>query len=751
MQWQPKPIIFFLAIVLLYATGMLIESCQDKSLPFSLPGAAPTFSGSTSCKSCHASQYNDWLKSDHYQAMQPATDSTVLGDFNNATFTADGVINTFSKKDGKFFINTQGEDGQNRDYEVLYTFGFFPLQQYLVAFPGGRLQATRASWNSRDKKWFHQYAHQNIAPNDWLHWTGNGQNWNTMCASCHSTDLQKNYDSTTDSYKTTWKEVNVTCENCHGPGSAHIELMQSDDYKHREGIKNAGLIYGRDTTPQIQLNACAPCHARKSDVALNFIHSDEILDDLIPQIISTENYFADGQIRDEDYEYSSFTQSKMFHNGVQCSNCHNPHSGKLLKTENDLCLQCHKPSYDTPEHHFHIADTEQSLCINCHMTQKTFMGIDHRRDHSFRVPRPDQSVTYGTPNACTGCHSDKSNEWAAAAIIKWYGPDRKYHFSDDLAPGSLLDAESEAHLRHLLADTSQPEIARATAIFYLSNIQSTSSAQTLQLGMKDKQSLVRYHSVRAMENFPVEVWIEAAAPLLNDKVRAVRIAAADLFHRLPTGSIPTSIQEAYRKADVENQHFLMQQTDFAVGNVMMADYEMQAGKYVSAIDYYQKGLKKDNQMNYARFNLSAAYNTIGKNEEALNTLQTATFIDPNNERIYYNLGLLYFELKNEPLALDNFKKAYQLNSSNPGLYYNYGLLLQQQGKLKEAEQTLLKGNGLHPEASNLNYALAYFYISQKMPQKAIPFGMALYALDPQNPEYQELYSNLGIPSAHKGK
>jgi len=742
MRWHRKPAFIFFILVLSYWTLILFEGCHDNPPTHEFEESKKTFVGSSTCQSCHNAEYNDWLKSDHYQAMQPASDSSVLGDFNNTNFTADGVTNTFFKKDGKFYINTQGEDGQNHDYQVLYTFGFFPLQQYLVSFPGGRLQATRACWDSRDHRWFHQYASEHIAPNDWLHWTGNGQNWNTMCASCHSTNLQKNYDPEKDNYQTTWSEINVTCENCHGAGSTHIEFIESEIYKKGERIKNSGFDYSRDTTPQIQLNACAPCHARKSDIAQEVMHSSEIMDNLVPQVISTDHYFPDGQIREEDYEYGSFAQSKMFHSGVQCSNCHNPHSGKLKKTGNSLCMQCHQPKYDTPEHHFHKIDSEQSLCINCHMPGKTYMGIDHRRDHSFRVPRPDQSITYGTPNTCTNCHQDKTNAWAKNAIDEWYGPTRKYHFSDDLAPGSFLNDKSEDHLVQLLADTSQPEIARATAAFYLRDIQTPSSASALLKGMKDQKPLVRYHSVRSMENFPKEIWKEAVIPLLKDKVRAVRIAAADLYHRLHPASIPSSVQEAYSLADVENQQFLRYQTDFAVGNVMLADYEMQSEHYVNAIAYYIKGLQKDNQMNYARFNLSAAYNAVGKNEDALKTLQEAVKVDPQNERAYYNLALLYYELKNETQALENFQKASQLGSQNPSLYYNYGLMLQQQGKMQDAENILLKGIAIDPQATNLNYALAYLYLSEKLPNKAMPYARVLFSIDPQNPDYRQLFGQL---------
>ncbi len=561
------PAALFLILMSVYGLLSTIGGCSrpaDESDVFKIgePQEA-TFVGSAECKSCHEKAWTDWRASDHFRAMEPANDSTVLGDFNNAVLTADGVTSRFFKRDGKFYIHTQGDDGTYTDFEVLYTFGIYPLQQYLVAFPGGRMQATRASWDSRDKRWFHQYPGQEIHHRDWLHWTGNGQNWNTMCASCHSTDLQKNYDAGTDSYATTWAELNVSCETCHGPGSRHIDYINSAAYKRGERLPRAALWYGRDTITQLQLNTCAACHARKADIAQAVMRTDEIMDDLIPQVISTDFYYADGQIREEDYEYGSFTQSKMFHQNVRCSQCHNPHSGKTYHAGNTLCLQCHKPEYDSPQHHFHKPDTEAALCVNCHMTVRTYMGNDHRRDHSFRVPRPDQSVRYDTPNACTGCHKEKLNAWAAEAVKKWYGPERKHHFSDDLLPGSQLDADSEAPLVRLLADTAQPAIARATAAYYLGSINGLRSTGALQKALADSQAIVRYYALRALANFPPEAWQQAAAGSLRDPVRAVRIAAADLYHALPAANIPAAAREDFGKADAENRAYLAYQADFA--------------------------------------------------------------------------------------------------------------------------------------------------------------------------------------------
>src|SRR5436190_7078860 len=447
-MFRSRRILIIIAIACLIFSGtVILERCNpNKTKTALVPTGKNEFVGDQSCKGCHSNEYNDWKQSHHFMAMLPANDSTVKGDFNNSIFTDDGVTSRFFKKEGKFIINTQGEDGGNHDYEVKFTFGFTPLQQYLVEFPGGRMQVPRVSYDVVQKKWYHQYPGQKITSHDWLHWTGNAQNWNTMCASCHSTNLQKNYNIDADTYHTTYSTINVSCESCHGAGKSHISFVNSDDYKSGNKIPGSyiQLHWGSDQTTQ--LTTCAPCHARKSDISASLLPGSELMDNFIPEIPTTEHFHADGQVNDEDYIYTSFLQSKMFRQGVKCNNCHDSHSTKLIVTGNLTCLKCHAKTYDDPAHTFHPEGATASKCISCHMPGKLYMGNDLRHDHSFRVPRPDLSVKYGTPNACTNCHTNKNAQWAADAIVKWYGPDRKYHFADDLIPGSKADAFSEGHL-----------------------------------------------------------------------------------------------------------------------------------------------------------------------------------------------------------------------------------------------------------------------------------------------------------------
>jgi len=411
-----------------------------------------TYVGRQVCTACHKREDDLWSGSDHDLAMQVANEETVRGDFNNTTFTYFGVTSKFSRRNGKFFVRTDGQDGKLHEYEITYTFGFTPLQQYLIQFPGGRYQALSIAWDTRPaseggQRWFHLYPDEKIPHDDILHWTGLNQNWNFMCAECHSTNLQKNYDLAKDRYKTTWSEINVSCEACHGPGSRHVEWAQAasrsdkSQYEGRKGLvvrlkdPNSGTWNfdmeagtAQRSTPlqsNVLIETCARCHSRRSVVHDDYVYGRPLMDTHRPALLTEALYHADGQILEEVYVYGSFLQSKMLHAGVTCSDCHDPHSLKVHAADNALCTGCHlSTKYDTSSHHFHKPDSPGTSCVECHMPAKAYMVVDPRRDHSMRVPRPDLSVKLGTPNACNRCHTDRSTQWAADAVEKWYGPQR---------------------------------------------------------------------------------------------------------------------------------------------------------------------------------------------------------------------------------------------------------------------------------------------------------------------------------------
>jgi hypothetical protein len=192
-----------------------------------ISASSATFVGSETCAGCHLVAADLWRGSQHERAMQHVSDNSVRGDFNDASFDYYGVHSRFFRKDGKYLVETDGADGSLATFEVKYTFGVDPLQQYLVEFPDGRLQALSLAWDTRPReqggqRWFHLYPNEQIKHDDVLHWTKLNQNWNFMCAGCHSTGVHKNYDATNDRFATTWTEISVGCEACHGQGSVHV-------------------------------------------------------------------------------------------------------------------------------------------------------------------------------------------------------------------------------------------------------------------------------------------------------------------------------------------------------------------------------------------------------------------------------------------------------------------------------------------------------------------------------------------------
>ncbi|MCP4934009.1 MAG: hypothetical protein GY927_07330, partial [bacterium] len=303
---------------------------------------------------------------------------------------------------------------------------------------GGRLQCLNIAWDDQKKVWYRLPPYEVNGPSDWLHWTNGGQNWNGMCAECHSTSLKKNYDKQSNSYTTTWAEINVGCEACHGPGSRHKNWAEQPAMGRATLVNDGLTVTSKNLSAKNQVALCAPCHSRRFQLGDNDHSEGELLDKLVPSLLDEGLYYPDGQILEEVYVYGSFSQSKMYQKGVRCSDCHDPHSLKTHAEKNDLCLQCHrKEEYDTEAHHFH-KETYQGkpsdgyLCVKCHMPGQYYMGIDYRPDHSLRIPRPDLSQKLATPNSCStqDCHGDKPLDWVVENYTKWYGTKRKPHYGE---------------------------------------------------------------------------------------------------------------------------------------------------------------------------------------------------------------------------------------------------------------------------------------------------------------------------------
>jgi tetratricopeptide (TPR) repeat protein len=703
------------------------------------------FAGTASCISCHEPEYQDWLMSDHDLAMMRADSQSVLGDFKNTVFSEDGMTSTFFKKGQDYLVNTEGPDGVTKDFKIEYTFGVRPLQQYLVKTDKGKYQTLRTTWDTEKKVWFHQYESMQIPHDDWLHWSKGGQNWNSMCADCHSTNVHKNYFENTDSFNTSYSIIDVSCEACHGPSPEHVHYMnarKNQDLPPGYDGRMHGLLLTKLDTSQQQVDQCARCHSRRAQVTAYYDFTGTFYDHYIPDILRDNIYFPDGQIMDEDYVYGSFVQSKMYHNHVKCTDCHNAHSLKLKVEGNILCLNCHvKEDYDTPEHHFHEMETEAALCISCHMTGRIYMGNDFRRDHSFRIPRPDQSVNYNTPNACSECHDDKSNQWAADAVVEWYGQERAYHFSDALTWGSTRSHEAVPSLIALIENTEQPDIARATAIWYLGQIGTQEAVQTILNQLNDPAPTIKIESMNALMNVQMPDLVQWIPPLLRDSVRGVRITAAntlaDVDERLLgsyAGDFKTALQEY--------ETYLQINAEFPAGQIIKGQYHERRAESDLAEIAYKRAIKKDKLAHLANLNLATLYNRQGRQKEALEALKMILALEPGHGQANYSLALLYAELDRIKDAARHMEEAANQMPDNPRVYYNWGLLLQNQGLQSEAEQVFNRGLKRIPESIDIKYALCILWIQNKQFDKAKPMASQLIEQYPDNPTFRELMNYL---------
>ena len=702
------------------------------------------------CMSCHTEQTNSWMGSHHQQAMQVATSETVLADFNDVTFVDEANIRTRFFKDGeRFFIHTMDADGVYKDFEVKYTFGITPLQQYLVELPRGRYQAYTIAWDTHQKEWFSLFPDEVIEADDRLFWTNLPFTWNSTCAECHSTNLQLKYDLASDTYHTSWSEISVGCQSCHGAGGEHIAWVE-------EGQKgdDPALVIDYDTlTSEQVVETCAPCHSRRFPVREDDVNGMDYFDNFLPELLRDGLYHADGQQQDEVYIYGSFVQSKMYHAGVSCIDCHNPHTATTWAEGNAVCVQCHQPNpplerfptlqakpYDSPSHHFHEAGTEGAQCVNCHAPTETYMVVDPRHDHSFRIPRPDLTDEIGTPNACNTCHNDESPEWATEQMVAWYGTawQERESFATALHNASINASANGNVLLELVNDPEQADIVRSTAIDLLS--ESNLGEQHLINGFNDPSALVRATSVRSVSGQPSVTLTPHLIKLLDDPIQAVRIEVAKLLSSLPDDQLKLNFRQKTQLDTALSQYIQAQLTlpDHPQWHVNLGQLYQAQGNVAQAEESYLNAIARDPFFPAAYTELAMLQYRLSQVEEAEATLEAGLAKVEEKGTLYYTLGLLLVETNRPDEALSAFKDGLQYDETNQRLYYNYGLLLNQLGKIEEAEKILLDGLALNRTHPDLLYALTTFYAEQNKWEQAHTYALELVWLFPETNQYAQL-------------
>ncbi len=740
-------------------------------------GAEATFVGSEACAGCHQAEAKLWQGSQHQLAMAHATDISVQGDFSDATFDYFGVKSRFFRKDGKFLVETDDSDGKLAIFEIKYTFGVDPLQQYLVEFPDGRLQSLSIAWDSRPKdkggqRWFHLYPKEEIRHDDVLHWTKLNQNWNFMCAECHSTGVRKNYDAASDRFATTFAEISVGCEACHGQGSRHVDwardrgswwpLGKIDDptkglaerFSERRDatwVPNAetGNV-SRSTAPRAlraEVETCGLCHARRSQFSEAWVPGQPLSDTHMISPISRGLYHADGQMLDveETYNYGSFEQSKMFAAGVTCSDCHDPHSAKLRLSGDNTCLQCHsQEKYADVKHHRHDAVTPPLSCASCHMPTRTYMVVDSRHDHSFRIPRPDLSVKLGTPNACNDCHQDKSPEWSAAAIERWHGPRRKGFQNYAAAFHSAWNDQADAArlLAGVATDGTSPAIARASALSELGARATSANLNLARAAITDHDPMVRISALDMLQNAPLEQRWSIASPLLLDSVRSVRIRTVSLLGDVPSARLSEIDRGRFDRAAEEFVAAQKFNADRPEARSTLGAFYARRGRNSEAEAEYRAALRLSPQFGGASINLADLYRQTGREDDGEKVLRNAIAIAPGDGGLHHALGLSLIRLKRLDAALAELRSAADLDRNSARYAYVYGVALHSAGRRQDAIAYLEEIQNAHPGDREILMAITSFSREAGDPATALQYAEKLSRIAPDDQTVKDLVDAL---------
>lgn len=609
--------------------------------------------GSAACAGCHQEAYAAWHGSHHQQAMAVASAGSVRGNFNDVSFTHAGITSRFFTRDGGYFVTTDGPDGTPATFRITHTLGIDPLQQYLVQFPDGRLQALSIAWDTRPRaaggqRWFHLYPQDTPAHEDALHWTGAFQNASARCIGCHTTGLIKGYDPDTQHYATHWQEPQVGCEACHGAGSRHLAWANGDRRAADKGLAvnlAAAWIPAGTTLPipngpptfGAQERVCATCHARRAELqqpslGIDF-HDAYTLSPLLEGL-----YFADGSMRDEVYETGSFLQSRMHQRHVTCSHCHEPHSAQLRSEGDGLCLQCHQGLFAARPHPAVANTAPRGTCVSCHMPTRTYMGIDVRHDHSLRVPG-DKGLRYP------------------------HGP--------LLEAARRNEASIASQLLAYASDTSKPVILRATAVLESARFDSPAQRETATALLTSTDPLLRVGAAAALGRLPPDERLRRLAPLLHDPAKSVRMTAARQLIDLR----PTQVPEAHQVA------------------------------LTRLFDEYRASLRLTADLPESLTDLALLESGQGNLDAAERALQRARLLSPRYLPALLNLADLQRARQRDDLAEPLLVDAARHYPESAEARHALGLLHVRTGRLASAVTLLAQAARLAPD--NAHYALAH--------------------------------------------
>lgn len=645
-------------------TSEPFDGSDKKAAPPLTPSSKPTlpalhaFVGSARCATCHVEEAEKWRGSDHDRAMEVATPETVLGAFDGRSLENGGARWRFVREGAAFVVERVDASGEALRLVVEFTFGVDPLQQYLVARPGGRMQALPVAWESaRDSAeggWFALQPGHAPPKGDPLHWDSLAYNWNSQCALCHSTALEKGFDGATESFETEYAEIDVGCESCHGPGGDHARdgagplpvKFEADDplrWRRSEGQRIAHR--GSELAQDAQMDACGGCHARREALHDGGSIGTTFLDAYRPRLLDEGLYFDDGQILDEVYVWGSFSQSRMFAAGVRCADCHDPHTLEQRREGNALCGGCHAPdAYDAPDHRGHAEGTKPVAsaiqCVDCHMPKRTYMGVDARRDHGFLIPRPERSAALGSPNVCADCHGDRDAEWATRAIDDWReNLPAAAHWADHLVANGAPRRDAARWIEVALDSRASDWVKGGAWARYSREARAAPQREVLADRLLRGGPLERLGLIELTSRLAPAIQFDLLRPMLEDPRRAVRITAAEVLSGLPASAGRPADRSALGRVMREYRAVQNANAERPEAQVNLGVLAMRYGDPDAARVAYEAALRRGPYFVPAHVNLADLERALGNDADSIGHLRRAIELDPTDVWVRYALGL----------------------------------------------------------------------------------------------------------------
>jgi tetratricopeptide (TPR) repeat protein len=683
------------------------------------PASPDGFAGSRSCMECHERFYTLWSTSFHGLAMQPY--SRDLAATRLSPQQGEIAVGKYryradlSGREG--WVHETGPQGRKR-YKIEHVLGGKNVYYFLTPMEKGRLQTLPLAYDVQKKQWYdmagsgtrHFPGRRPDEPVDWRDWP---YTFNTACHGCHVSQLSTHYDPKTDIYDTIWLEPGINCETCHGPSEEHNRLFKELP-PGAPPPTDPRIISVRKFTPGQHNDSCSSCHAKASALTTRYPPGERFFDHFDLVTLESSDYYPDGRDLGENYTLTTWLTSPCVKDGrLNCIACHTS-SGryrfKAAENANDACLPCHRERVADPTAHTrHKTDSPGNRCIACHMPMTEFARM-RRSDHSMRPPAPAATIRFKSPNACNGCHKDKTPQWADRWVRRWHTRDYQ---GPALQRAGLIEAARRRDWKRLpemldaITDKDRDEVFANSLVRLLRPCGDERIAPVLRAAINDPSPLVRSSAAESLGLTPSAADLQALAAATGDDYRLVRIRAAQALAGIPGLQLGEPHASTVKKATEEYLASMTARPDQWTSHYNLGNYYLGRQKYSAAVSSYATAIRFDPGEIPPWLNLSIAYARQGDTGMADQALGKALALDPNNAEANFNMGLLKAELNDLPQAETHLRRTLKADPQMAPAAYNLCVLIGER-RPKEALGFCRQAAALQPREPRYVWTTAYY-------------------------------------------